>query len=353
MELYHPLWESSLFHGVDAEALLERWPVQHLGPGQHLVLTPGQLLYVARGCVGLARGVGGGVRSVLWSPRFHLTRHTVELHAFDHSEIAVFPFEQLAPFAGERGWPAWKALLVRAVLAQRGQQHQHQVNRLGATWWRHHPVDRSLLARRCAQPHRVRLELFGQPLVEGPKPPLPPGLGRLGGDALYFVVARVRDLTWSQQSTEPSHELALVVEPTDRGLYVHRGWAEDLEALVHGRRRYGLPLRYGLVEAHPHHRGFWAVVGGGRPWAWLHSSWHGLEAYPSLMNSVPSRLIGSALDPVRGEERLLALALPELKLRACSVYGWHDLGGELGGERRRGFHLDQELELGHALWESE
>lgn len=344
-----PLFGKALFDEVDQQGLVERWPAHRLEPGEGHAVPPGQLLYVTEGCVGLRLDAQGPLRAVGWPPYLLLTQREVVVEALSPTELWVFPWDQLHVYAGAPGWPAFKAGLVQAALFQRGRLRRQQSNRLAsADWTRQWPQPTK---RPAWAPHTLRLRLTGLPF-QGTPPPLRPGLTRTCGLQL-FVVGQVEDLSWTRSPSAPRFDVAFLLEPLIEGLFVHRAWAEDLEALVHGRRRYGLPFSFGLIEPGPSGHGT-AVVAGGELLATLHTSRTRAEAYPSLLGDTPGRLLAWRSEPLDGgREGLIGLDLPALQVSACSLYGWTFDDERLSWTRSyRPFTLEQDLELYPARWEA-
>jgi hypothetical protein len=313
-----PLERTPIFWGVDREALARDFAATEPGVGESTPVPADTLLYVAEGCVGLRWGPGLPIRQLVFGPRVQRVRRPMVVEALLDSELWCFPWARLPSYAGELGWPDWHVRLMIEAIAQRGALMRQRANDLGDGEWTHHHVD-GHQGRKAVAAQRLKVQLQVLPFESARTDlVLPAGLVT-EASWLAFAVGRIENQSWSRSSSYPTHDVALLLQPTTSGWFVHRAWASDMEAMVHGRRRYGLPMDFALIGRGRQARSRWAVVARGQPVACLDSSLGGGRPYREL--NTPGRLLAQRHVPeVGGRSGLMALDLPLLEPRRASTH---------------------------------
>lgn len=272
-------WLESLFalgDVLDLEAALDhprlRW--RELEPRQPIALESGRVWGLETGLV--AAELGGRFMGIEYGGS-EFGDDGLVWRALRPSLVAELPVDALPDLrredADDDRW-ARMHLHARCSSATRRMSAFRPRRLHAAAGGRVHHIGVKRPARRQWEPHRVMLTAWIRPL---------------DGGALA-VVAQLEDLDVTEVEGARKHRICLVGEPRDGALDVWVGWAGDRGALVHGRRRWGLPLLPATLWSDGQRRNH-TLVANGEPIA----SWHELHAgIPQPWSRLAPRL---GLDP--------------------------------------------------------
>ena len=269
-------WELDV---AEAHPLQESHP---LASGQRMELAPDRIWAVSEGLVGRLDGQGR-LRDAWWPEQTWVPRAAATVEALDDSELRSLPASLLPE------------LMHTEPREENARRLLHRLRLLPELLWRRQRRERFWIQagrgqrrklfdleghheRRAHRPHLVDARLV---CLRVPGAHLPDHAGRRGPRTGLVLAGRLKDLSVTDMDGAWEHSIVLLGEAHDGAFHVHRGWAGDLGALVHGRRRYGLPLVPGDFFVEKRTEGLYVLAAHGRPLLRAHHHSHGIARPPS------------------------------------------------------------------------
>ena len=278
---------------LDEDKVAARQEQEELDAFRTKDLTPDRVWSLDYGSAGRLRD--GLMRDIWWEHSPWIPRRTETIRPLEQASLLSLPVEALEQCVLPEMDAADTAARIRFRLSygrelgwRKARHSRYAREARTGSGYKHFDLLEQW-ERRCWQTHLVYARVA---LLHVEDMALPPLRDRRGKRPGLVLSGRIKDETYTATDDAGDHDLLLACEVLDGALYVHRGWAGDMGALVHGRRRYGLPLVPGTFHRHSQQEDRTLLVARGRPLLRLRHSHNGIRRDPDWVKRT------TGLDPL-------------------------------------------------------